>query len=75
VTIVVSTGTGVTTAIVPNVVGKTAATAGSDLGIAGFKVATVSQSTSGTVGDVTHQVPSGGDSASIGSTVTITVRK
>jgi serine/threonine-protein kinase len=75
VTIVVSTGTGVTTAIVPNVVGKTAATAGSDLGIAGFKVATVSQSTTGTAGDVTHQSPAAGDRASIGSTVTITVRK
>ena len=71
VTIVVSTGTGVTTAIVPGVVGKKLADAVAALVAADFKVATVSQTATGTADHVTSQSPAAGASASIGTTVTI----
>ena len=75
VTITVSSGAGTTNAIVPNVVGKTRTEAANALGLAGFKVQAVSQTTTGTADHVTSQSPGAGATASSGSTVTITYRK
>ncbi|MGH2868553.1 MAG: Stk1 family PASTA domain-containing Ser/Thr kinase [Solirubrobacteraceae bacterium] len=59
---------------IPDVTGETRARATADLTNAGFKVADTTQpSSTATVGDVTSQNPSGGTSATPGSTVTIVV--
>jgi serine/threonine-protein kinase len=71
VTITVSSGGGTTTAIVPGVVGEKLADAITSVTAAGFKVATVSQTATGTADHVTSQNPVGGVSASIGATVTL----
>ena len=73
VTIYVSSGK--STAIVPNVVGKTEADAVSALQAAGFRVVRISQTVAleANDGKVIDQSPSGGSEAEKGSTVTITV--
>ncbi len=59
---------------IPDVTGETRARATADLANAGFKVAVTTQpSSTATAGDVISQNPSGGTSATPGSTVTIDV--
>ena len=72
-TVSITVSTGPSTASVPDVIGKTQASAVNALTSAGFLTQVILQTGGGTSGDVIDQSPASGTKAATGSTVAITV--